>query len=241
MNTSKKKAIVILMGNQKGGVGKSTITITLGTSLKMRGYSVLILDADAQQNVAKWRVSAQELEHEADLPWVERADNELIAEKIKRESENYDYILIDSASNLGKRGDSIQKMLMAMIKAADLVVIPMGPSPFDVAASGDFVELVDELWERYEKPGIAGYIVINGVRAGTKLGQEVVDYVSDLYGEQYNVAVMNTRLQMREGYKQSLFQGESIFQLKEVSTIENANAFVDEVLEAVSQIATEAA
>lgn len=236
-----KKATVILMGNQKGGVGKSTITITLGTSLKMRGSSVLILDADPQQNVAKWRVSAQELSHEIDLPWVERADNELIAEKIKRESTNYDFILIDSASNMGKRGDSIQKMLMSLIKAADLVLIPMGPSPFDVSASGEFVELVDELWTRYEKPGKAGYVVINGVRAGTKLGSEVAEYVGELYGEQFNVEVMATRLQMREGYKKALFQGESIFQLKEASTIENANAFVNEVLEAIKDIQPEAA
>lgn len=229
-------AKVILIGNQKGGVGKSTIAITLGTSLKMRGSQVLILDADPQQSGASWRAAAQELAHEDELPWVERAENDLVGEKIKRERANYDYIIIDSASNMGKRGDSIQKMLVALIKAADMVLIPMGPSQFDVSASGEFVELVNELWGRYEKPGKAGYVVINGVRAGTKLGLEVADYVSELYGEQFNVEVMATRLQMREGYKKALFQGETIFQLKEASTIDNANAFVDEVLEALNSV-----
>lgn len=235
------KATVILMGNQKGGVGKSTITVTLSTGLKMLGHRVLVLDTDPQQSVASWRASAQGLEHEQDLPWVERADNELIAEKIKRERANYDFILIDSASNLGQRGDSIQKVLRASITAADLVIIPMGPSQFDVMGSADFVEIVNEIWARHEKPGKAGYIVINGVRAGTKLGAEVAEYVAEVFGENYSTQVLGTRLQMREGYKQALFQGESIFQLKEPQAIANAKAFVDEVLAIAARIQSEAA
>lgn len=227
------KAKVILIGNQKGGVGKSTITLTLGTGLKMRGYSVLVLDTDPQQSLASWRAAAQGQRQEDDLPWVERADNDLISEKIKRELPNYDFILIDSASNLGMRGDQIQKILNAAIKAADMIVVPMGPSQFDVQGSSDFIVIINEIWERMEKQGRAGYIVINGVRHGTKLGAEVADYVTETYGDEFNVEVLDTRLQMREGYKLALFQGESIFHLREPQAISNANAFVDEVLQKI--------
>ena len=94
-------AKVILIANQKGGVGKSTIATTLGTGLKRQGYTVLMLDADTQQSLSKWRASAEGLPHEADIPWVERWDSPLIAEKIQKEHAHYDFIIIDSAS-LGK-------------------------------------------------------------------------------------------------------------------------------------------
>ena len=65
-------AKVILIANQKGGVGKSTIATTLGTGLKRLGHAVLLLDADSQQSLFKWRASAEGLAHEQDIPWVER-------------------------------------------------------------------------------------------------------------------------------------------------------------------------
>ena len=96
-------AKVILIANQKGGVGKSTIATTLGTGLKRLGHAVLLLDADSQQSLFKWRASAEGLAHEQDIPWVERWDSPLIAEKIKKEKKNYDFIIIESRSGTASR------------------------------------------------------------------------------------------------------------------------------------------
>ena len=44
--------IVVTIANQKGGVGKTTTTVTLGHGLALRGYRVLLIDLDVQGHVA---------------------------------------------------------------------------------------------------------------------------------------------------------------------------------------------
>lgn len=48
----KMKQCVITVSNQKGGVGKSTVTLNIGAALKEKGYSVLMIDLDAQCNLS---------------------------------------------------------------------------------------------------------------------------------------------------------------------------------------------
>jgi len=220
-------AKVILIANQKGGVGKSTIATTLGSGLKRLGYSVLMLDADTQQSLSKWRASAEGLPHEQDIPWVERWDSPLIAEKIAKEQDRYDFIIIDSASNLGQKGDATQKIILGAIKSADLILTPVGPSPFDVDGSEDFINLLRDIWERFgeQKPPV--FFLINGVQPGTTLGREVGEYVSNTY----QLPVLNTKLQLRQAYRQCVFDGSSIFHVGDSQTKSNASAFVEEVLE----------
>ncbi|TQC95235.1 ParA family protein [Moraxellaceae bacterium AER2_44_116] len=220
-------AKVILIANQKGGVGKSTIATTLGTGLKRQGYTVLMLDADTQQSLSKWRASAEGLPHEADIPWVERWDSPLIAEKIQKEQAHYDFIIIDSASNLGQKGDATQKIILGAIKSADFVLTPVGPSPFDVDGSEDFIGLLRDIWARFgeQKPPV--YFLINGIQPGTTLGREVSEYVANTY----QLPVLNTKLQLRQAYRQCVFDGSSIFHVGDSQTKANASAFVDEVLE----------
>ncbi len=45
------KNITIAIGNQKGGVGKTTSTACMGAALALRGKRVLLVDLDAQQNL----------------------------------------------------------------------------------------------------------------------------------------------------------------------------------------------
>ena len=46
-----KKPYVIAIGNEKGGVGKTTTTLAIGTILAQRGYKILFIDLDPQGNL----------------------------------------------------------------------------------------------------------------------------------------------------------------------------------------------
>ncbi|MGA2501780.1 MAG: ParA family protein [Tepidisphaeraceae bacterium] len=53
MNTISRNGIVIAVGNQKGGVGKTTNTVHLAAALGMRGYKSLIIDLDPAAGATK--------------------------------------------------------------------------------------------------------------------------------------------------------------------------------------------
>lgn len=60
-SSTSKRAVVIAVTNQKGGAGKTTVTINLGTALGMLGNKVLIIDVDKQINMTSGLI--KETEH----------------------------------------------------------------------------------------------------------------------------------------------------------------------------------
>lgn len=220
----------LLVANNKGGVGKSTLSVTIATALKMRGFRVLLIDADPQQSVSRWRMAAVDEAHEKDLPWVERVDSVLIGEKIKMERENFDFIITDTASNIGFAGDVAQKILLSALKNVDHVLVPIGASPLDVDGSEDLFNLLRDIWERRDEKNPPAYVVINAVKAGTSLGKEVSNYVR----EQYAVPVFETVITQREAYKQCFFKGATVFHMGDKKIATDANNLVDEILATIS-------
>ena len=103
---------IVVFGNQKGGCGKTTLAITLACGLKAQGLSVLMVDADPQGSVMSWAVRVEENTQKNDLPDIEKHDNPLIDQALKRARSRYDVTIVDLGSNLGFGGDIIQKMLI---------------------------------------------------------------------------------------------------------------------------------
>lgn len=221
-----KSAVSILIANNKGGVGKSTLAVTLGVGLKRMGMRVLLIDSDSQQSLGKWRQAAVDAPHEDTLPWVERVDSPMVGEKIRIERPNYDYIITDTASNIGFAGDQAQKVILAAIKQADHVLIPIGPSPLDVDGSEDLFDVLKDIWERRESRTPPASVVINAVKAGTKLGKEVGDYVEETYG----VPVLKNLVSQREAYKKAFFGGKTIYHLEDEKLMEEADLLIQEII-----------
>lgn len=111
--------MVIIIGNQKGGAGKSTLTLLLANYLtRERGCTVTVIDMDYQQSISQKFQKAKLLENPEPYQ-VMPANLEQYPAMQKVLSENpYDIVLVDLPGKLDDDG------LIPVFRSADLVICP---------------------------------------------------------------------------------------------------------------------
>ena len=183
--------MVITVGNLKGGVGKSLVTIHLACAAICRGMQVLIIDADTQGTSMDFRA----IRDTDDLVAV-AITTPTVHKDIARFT-GYDLIIIDAGGRDGKA-------FRSAVAAADLLVVPILPGPSDVWANEGTIEVLREV--RAVGKDLPAYILFNQVR-GNVMDRETHDAIKE-YEE--DVSVLKTELKYHEYYKKSIAGGKGI-------------------------------
>ena len=139
---------VIVAANPKGGSGKSTTCLVIGTTLASQGASVRIIDADPQGTLAMWSEGSSKYR---DLV-VKPTANEDLTVLIDRLQSQFQFVIIDV------QGSANQEMFSAMSRA-DLVLLPMQPLTADVQVAIRAIRLI-KTQESLFKRSIAHAIVL---------------------------------------------------------------------------------
>jgi len=157
---------VIALIQQKGGVGKSTITANLAGELLKKGRKVRILDLDPQQSLAQWAslgtglLSGLVEAVSTDKPKEFKAT-------LDRVKATADRVLLDCPPGLPDIG-----LVAALV--ADLALLPVTPSPLDVIASRKALDLMREAQsQRRDKRPLIAFVpskVIHNTVLGRDLG-----------------------------------------------------------------------
>jgi chromosome partitioning protein len=206
---------IIAVLNQKGGCGKTTIAINLTHSLQNLGYKVLLVDSDPQGSARDWNV-----ENDGSIIPVIGLDRVSLASDIESVKTGYEFIVIDGAP-------SITKLATAAVKIADFILVPVQPSPWDIWATSDLVEIIKARQEVADGKPIAAFIVSRVIK-NTKLSQEVLEALKE-----YNLPVLNSYTTQRVVYPTSASEGNTVYtQVFNDATLE-IDSIRNEVLEAM--------
>lgn len=161
--------MIVAFLNQKGGVGKTTLALHLAGAWSARGRRVLVVDADPQASALDW--ADQRLrEGLPRLFGVLGLARETLHKELPDLARETDHLIIDGPPR-------VAGIARSALLAADLVLIPAQPSPFDGWASSEMLRLLAEA--RIFRPELRARMLLNRCAARTVIARETAEALAD--------------------------------------------------------------
>ena len=186
--------------NQKGGVGKTTLSVNIAASLARNGARVLLIDADPQGSALDWAAARQS----EPLFSVVGFPRPSIHKEIAQIGKGYDHIVIDGPPR-------VTDLARSAIMASDLVVIPVQPSPYDIWANEEVVKLVGEA--RIYKESLKAVFVINRKITNTAIGRDVREALGA-----YPEPVAQATISQRVVFAEAVAKGHAVYEVDPTGT-----------------------
>jgi chromosome partitioning protein len=134
---------IIVFGNQKGGVGKTTLTAMAATALAQAPFkrSVFVADVDRQQSLIRRRLG--DIQEENTIPPypLEYKTIKQLLNEIESLDNNYDLIFIDAPGKLDMDLPAEEQEISKVLLLADFVFIPVVPGNYAMDATIDFLKI----------------------------------------------------------------------------------------------------
>jgi chromosome partitioning protein len=192
--------MIVLVGAEKGGVGKSTIATNLAIHLARQGVDVVLVDTDAQATCARFIERRDEAGIQPVVPCVQRTGE--IAPTLRDLAKRYQVIVVDA----GGRDSREMRTAMAV---ANLLLVPTKASQADLETLPKVNELVS--LARGLNPELKAVAVLSMAPSNPVI-REVED-ARDLLGQFDQIELTDNIIRERKVYRDALLAGRGVVEL----------------------------
>ena len=203
LDSNASNRFTVLVANAKGGCGKTTLATNLASAWAQRGRNVTLLDLDPQQSAGLW--AKQRLANGGRLiaPMALPKDRPVTSGTLMSATRNSgDFLVIDSPAGLDGQA------LDACLRMAQVVLIPVLPSPIDIRAVTRFMQTV-MLSPNYRRRPRRLAVIANRARQRTRMYAQLERFLNSL-----KVPFLTT-LRDTQLYVQAVDRGLGVMELEE--------------------------
>ena len=222
--------MVVLIGGEKGGTGKTTIATNLAALRALAGHDVLLVDTDSQGSASYWTSARDESQITPRVACIQKFGKGLQGE-VQDLAGRYQDVIIDAGGR-----DSVE-LRVAMI-VAHKAFVPIQASQFDVWTLGRMNDLA--VTAQGFNPDLPVWVVIN--RGSTNPSVTEIAQAGAILDDFEHLDLATSVIHDRIAYRKATREGLSVAEMKpaDPKAISEMNAFYLEVFTDDKQAAQQA-
>ncbi len=208
--------MIILIGSQKGGCGKSTTAANISAFLAKNGRDVVLVDADRQCTAANWSMDRSTNESLPTVHCVQKYEN--IRETLLDLSKRYEFVVVDAAGR-----DS--RELRTGMTAANILIVPFRPSQPDLDTLPKIQEIITQAKDLNSELIVYGLLTMAPTNPVVNETAEAREYLRD-YPEIY---LLNSVIRDRKVYRDAMSEGMGVIEMDNDKASEEVRLLMKEI------------
>lgn len=210
--------MIVLIGSQKGGCGKSTTAVNICAELARKGSDVVLVDADRQCTAANWHMDRA---NNAALPvvhCVQKYDN--IRDTLLDLDKRYEFVIVDAAGR-----DS--RELRTGMTAAHVLLVPFRPSQPDLDTLPKLSEIIGQAKDLNPDLAVFGLLTMAPTNPVVHEAEEAREYLQD-YPE---IHLLETIIRDRKVYRDAMSDGRGVVEMDNVKASDEIQSLMQEIFQ----------